>query len=33
MQAVPGSHKQGLINPDHASGFLTKPMDSLAVNT
>lgn len=25
VQIIPGSHKQGLINPDHDSGFLTKP--------
>jgi len=24
VQVVPGSHKQGLINPEHNSGFLTK---------
>jgi len=24
VQVVPGSHKQGLINPSHGSGFLTK---------
>lgn len=25
VQIVPGSHKFGLINPQHASGFLTRP--------
>jgi hypothetical protein len=24
VQVIPGSHKKGLINPDHDSGFLTK---------
>lgn len=24
VQVIPGSHKQGVINPDHGSGFLTK---------
>jgi hypothetical protein len=25
VQIIPGSHKLGLINPEHSSGFLTKP--------